>query len=74
MRGLKGTVRRWYNEEFHYLYSSLNIVPVMKSRKTRWAGHAARTVKNRCRQSFGGILRERDNFEGLGVDMSVILK
>jgi len=31
-----------HNEELNDLYSSLNIVQVIKSRRMRWAGHVAR--------------------------------
>ena len=34
--------RRSYNEELNDLYSSPNIVGVIKSRRVRWAGHLAR--------------------------------
>jgi hypothetical protein len=30
-----------YNEELHDLYVSINIVRMIKSRRMRWAGHAA---------------------------------
>jgi hypothetical protein len=33
--------RKLHNDEFHNLYSSLNIVRVIKSRRLRWAGHVA---------------------------------
>ena len=33
--------RKLHNEELNELYSSPNIVRVMKSRKIRWAGHVA---------------------------------
>jgi hypothetical protein len=33
--------RKLHNDELHSLYSSLNIVWVIKSRRMRWAGHAA---------------------------------
>jgi len=33
--------RRLYNEELNDLYSSPNIVRVIKSRRMRWAGHVA---------------------------------
>jgi hypothetical protein len=36
---LKG--RRIYHDELHSLYSSPNIVRVIKSRRMRWAGHVA---------------------------------
>ena len=35
------------NEELNDLYSSPNIVRVIKSRKIRWAGHVARMVEKR---------------------------
>jgi len=37
-----GEWRRLHNEELHYLYSSPNIMRVIKSRRMRWAGHVAR--------------------------------
>jgi hypothetical protein len=33
--------RRLHNEELHNLYASQNIIRVIKSRRMRWAGHAA---------------------------------
>jgi hypothetical protein len=37
-----GEWRRLHNKEFYALYSSPNIIWVMKSRRLRWAEHAAR--------------------------------
>ena len=34
-------LRRLHNEELNDLYSSPNIVRVIKSRRMRWAGHVA---------------------------------
>jgi hypothetical protein len=34
--------RQLHNEELHNLYSSPNLIRMIKSRKTRWAGHVAR--------------------------------
>jgi hypothetical protein len=34
--------RKLHNEELHNLYSSPNIIRMIKSRRMRWAGHVAR--------------------------------
>ena len=39
--------RKLHNEELNDLYSLLNIVRVVKSRRMRWAGHVARMGENR---------------------------
>jgi hypothetical protein len=36
-----GSWRKLHNDELHSLYSLLNIVRVIKSRRMRWAGHVA---------------------------------
>jgi hypothetical protein len=39
--------RRLHNEELNDLYSSPNIIRVIKSRRMRWAGHVARVGEKR---------------------------
>ena len=51
------------------LYSSPNIVRVIKSRRMRWAGHVARIGEERgCIGSWWGNRREKDHWGDLGVD------
>jgi hypothetical protein len=42
-----GSWRKLHNDELHDLYSSLNIVRVIKSRRIRWAGHVAHMGEGR---------------------------
>jgi hypothetical protein len=42
-----GSWRKLHNDELHNLYSSPNIVRVIKSRSMRWAGHVARIGEGR---------------------------
>jgi len=57
-----------------YLYSSPNIVRVIKSRKMRWAGHVARMGEERgCIGSCWGNWREGDHWGDLGVDGWIII-
>ena len=46
--GVTGEWRKLHNEELNYLYSSPNIVRVVKSRRLRWAGHVARMEGEVC--------------------------
>jgi hypothetical protein len=43
-----GSWRKLHNDELHSLYSSLNIVRVIKSRRMRWAGHVVCMGEGRC--------------------------
>jgi hypothetical protein len=38
----EGSWRKLHNDKLHSLYSSPNIVRVIKSRRMRWAGHVVR--------------------------------
>jgi hypothetical protein len=42
-----GSWRKVHNDELHTLYSSSNIVKVIKARRLRWAGHVARMGEGR---------------------------
>jgi hypothetical protein len=47
-----GSWRELHNDELHRLYSSPNIVRVIKSRRMRWAGHVARTGRGEVFTGF----------------------
>jgi hypothetical protein len=49
-----GEWKKLHNNELNDLYSSPNIVRVIKSRRKRWAGHVARMGER-------GNLKERDH-------------
>ena len=50
-----GEWRKLHNEKLNDLYSSPNIIRVIKSRRLRWAGHVARVRgEERHIQGFGG--------------------
>ena len=67
-------LRRLHNEELNDLYSSSNIVRVIKSRIMRWAGHEDRMGEERVRIGFWwGNRRERDQWGDLGVGGWIIL-
>jgi len=67
-----GSWRKLHNDELHSLYSSPNIVRVIKSGRMWWAGHGG---GERCLQGFWlGGPKGRDHWKGLGVDGRVTLR
>jgi hypothetical protein len=54
------------------MYSTCNIVRVIKSRRMRWAGHVARGEE--CKGFWWGNLREKDHWGDPGVDGRIILR
>jgi hypothetical protein len=67
-----GSWRKLHNDELHSLYSSLNIVRVIKSRRMRWAGHVARMGEVFTGFWLGGP-KVRDRCEDLGVGGRITL-
>ena len=66
--------RRLHNEELNDLYSSPNIVRVIKSRRMRWGGHVARMGEERGRVgSWWGNRRGRDRWGDIGIGGWIIL-
>ena len=70
-----GEWRRLHNEELYPLYSSPNIIRVIKSVRLRWAGHVALWRRGGVHTGFWwGNLGEWDHLEDRGVDGRIILK
>jgi hypothetical protein len=59
-----GEWRKRRNEELNDLYSSLNIVRVIKSRRMRWAGHVAR--RRDRRGVYRGLVGKPEGKRSLG--------
>jgi hypothetical protein len=69
-----GSWRKLHNDELHNLYSSPNIVRVIKSRRMKWAGHVALMGEGRVFRGFClGTPNLRDHWEYLGVGGRITL-
>jgi hypothetical protein len=69
-----GSWRKLRNDELHALYSSPNVVRVIKSRRMRWAGHVACMGRREVFIVFWlGSPKVRDHWEDLGVGGSITL-
>jgi hypothetical protein len=69
-----GEWRKLHNEKLNGLYSSPNVVRVIKSRRMRWTGHVARLGRREaCIGSWWENLMERDCWGDPSVDGRIIL-
>jgi hypothetical protein len=70
-----GSWRKLHNDELHDLYSSPNIVRVIKSRRMRWAGHVASMGRGEVLTGFWlGGPKARDQWEDQGVGERITLR
>ena len=70
-----GEWRKLHNEELNDLYSSTNILRVIKLRRMKWTGHVARMGRGEAWTRFWwGSLKERDHWGDPGVDGRIILR
>jgi hypothetical protein len=68
-----GSWRKLHNDELHSLYSSTNIVRVIKSKRMRWAGHVVRMERGVCRVLLGWS-EGKDHWEDLGISGRIKLR
>jgi hypothetical protein len=68
-------VKELHNEELHNLYSSPNIIRMIKSRRMRWAEHVARIGRRGMDIGYWWeSQKERDHYEDQDVGGWTILK
>jgi hypothetical protein len=49
---VKGNWRKLHNERLHNLYSSPNIIRMIKSRRMRWTRHVARNAEKKKKNAY----------------------
>jgi hypothetical protein len=59
-----GERRKLHNEGFHDLYSSPNIIRIIKARRIRWAGHVERMEKRNAYRLLVGKPEEDHDVDG----------
>jgi hypothetical protein len=70
-----GEWRKLHYEELNDLYSSLNIIRVIKSRRMKLAGHVELWERVEMLAGlWGRNLKERDHLENRGLDGRIILR
>jgi hypothetical protein len=70
-----GSWKKLHNNKLDDLYSSPNIVRVIKSRRMRWVGHVARMGRGEVLTGFWmGRPKVRDHWEDLGVGERITLR
>jgi hypothetical protein len=60
-----GGCRRLHNEELHNLYTSPNVIRVIKSRRMGWAGHVS--VMGKMRNAYNILARKPEGKSPLGM-------
>jgi hypothetical protein len=72
---LTGSWRKLHNEELQNLYSSPNVINIIKSKKMRWVRREERMGKREMSTKFfSEHLKKRDRLEDIRVGWRIILK
>jgi hypothetical protein len=73
-REVDGSWRKLHNDDLHNLYSSPNIVRIIKARRLRWVGHVARMGEGEVLTGFWlESPKVRGHWEDLGVGGRITL-
>jgi hypothetical protein len=63
--------RMLHNEELHKLYSSPNIIRMIKSRRMRWARHVEGMGDEECIYDIGGRARRKETTRKTNIKMDL---